>query len=76
MNIFIIIKSLVVVVCIALFLVLMKDVWYKYESKLTATGVQLRTERLTKKRLPLLTICPWPNFRKQGKLMSNTKLTS
>jgi hypothetical protein len=61
-------ESMVVVVCLFLFLLLMKDVWNKFASKLTATGVQLRTEQITKKLFPHLTICPWPGFKKQGLL--------
>jgi len=66
MKLLISIKSVVILVCIVLFLFLMKDVWNKFKTKLTSTGVQFRTENIVKKRLPLLTICPWPRFKKQG----------
>jgi hypothetical protein len=66
MRFFILVKSVVVVVCLIMFLILMKDVWNKFESKLTSTGVQFRTEKMTKRKLPHLTICPWPSFKKQG----------
>ncbi len=46
----------------------MKDVWNKFESKLTATGIQFQTEKMTKKKFPLLTICPRPSFKQQGML--------
>jgi hypothetical protein len=61
-------KTIVVVVCLFLFLILMKDVWNKFESKMTAVGVQSRTEKTMKKKLPLLTICSWPRFKQQGLL--------
>jgi hypothetical protein len=68
LNISFFMKTIVVVVCLFLFLILMKDVWNKFESKMTTVGVQSRTEKAMKKKLPLLTICSWPRFKKQGLL--------
>ena len=61
-----VVKSFVVIICMAMFLVLMEDVWNKFQSKLINTGVQFRSEMMTKKQLPHLTICPWPHFKSKG----------
>ena len=70
MKILIIIKFTVVIVCSSLFLALMRDVWNKFESKITITGVQFRSEEITEKKLPHMTICPWPKFKKPGMLLN------
>ncbi len=49
----------VVIMCLMLFLLLMTEVWNKFTSKLTSTGIQFRIEKSEKRKLPNLTICPW-----------------
>jgi hypothetical protein len=66
MKFLIFVKFLVVILCLAMFLLLMQDVWSKFQSKLINTGVQFRTEMIEQKQLPDMTICPWPKFRSKG----------
>ena len=40
-NAFVALKVLAILVCLALFLLLMKDVWDKYSTKMTSMGTQV-----------------------------------
>ena len=49
-----------------MFFFFMADVWSKYTSKMTSTGVTFHGEKETKKQLPYFTFCPWPVYRNKG----------
>ena len=56
-------KVVTAVFCVGLFVALMGDVWMKFNSKTTHTGSRFVYNKLEKKRLPCLTICPMPAFK-------------
>ena len=53
-------------ICFALFIVLMLDVWDKFSKKLTNMGVAFQENDVQDKELPCVTICPWPAFRSRN----------
>ena len=59
-------KIIFSVLCTILFLIFMKDVWNKYSSEITRTGIRVRNSREGKKLLPCLTICPVQGFKVKG----------
>ena len=52
--------------CIALFCLLMSDIYFKYSNKLTSVGVIIEEYEQDEKDLPCLTLCPWKVFKKRG----------
>ena len=52
--------------CIALFCLLMSDIYVKYSNKLTSVGVIIEEYEQDEKDLPCLTLCPWKVFKKRG----------
>jgi uncharacterized membrane protein affecting hemolysin expression len=58
MKFLIFVKFLVVILCLAMFLLLMQNVWSKFQSKLNSTGVLFGSEMIEQKQLPDITICP------------------
>ena len=63
---FTLLKIVITIFCTFLFLILMEDVWNKYSSKITRTGIRVQSSREEKKYLPCLTICPAPGFKVKG----------
>ena len=63
---FTLLKIVITIFCTFLFLILMEDVWNKYLSKITHTGIRVQSSREEKKYLPCLTICPAPGFKVKG----------
>jgi hypothetical protein len=46
---------------------MMRDVWSKFVSKMTSTGVTFKSvEKDDKKFLPSFTFCPWPVYKSKG----------
>jgi len=60
------IKGILFITFSLMFLLLMDDVWSKFTSKMTSTGVTFEGESETKKQLPYFTFCPWPVYRNKG----------
>ena len=58
-----ILKLLIAAICVGLFIALMGDVWNKFNSKTTRTGSRFVYNKIGKKKLPCLTICPMPAFK-------------
>jgi len=65
-NIFLLLQLVSVIICIALFILLMLDSYEKYTKKMTNIGVG--SEILNKEQTypPCITICPIDAFRKRG----------
>ena len=60
-------KIIFTILCVILFLLLMKDVWNKYSSEITRTGTRVRySSKAEEKKLPCLTVCPAPGFKVKG----------
>ncbi len=57
------IKLFVFTILFVIFIIAMKDVWEKFDSKATTTAIEWTDEGHEKKLLPYLTFCPWPAFR-------------
>ena len=58
------IKIFIFGICFVLFLLLIEDVWRKFSSNITTTGISYSVkDPLTG---PYFTVCPLPGFRKQG----------
>ena len=54
---------------LVVFFIMMADVWLKFVSKMTSTGVTFRSDNDSKngkKFLPSFTVCPWPVYRTKG----------
>ena len=58
--------AFVVILCLSLFLITMRDVWNKFGNKLSNTGIHFRDDYVTHKKLPAVTICAWPAFKERG----------
>jgi hypothetical protein len=54
--------------CLALFLLLMTDVWNKFSLKVTSTGVKVKYNAGSEKQLPCITFCVADGF-KQGPML-------
>ena len=65
-NLFTALKVITTLVCILLFLALMKEAWNKFDRKTTNTGSRIRFWKNKNKTLPCMTICPMPGFKKKG----------
>ena len=61
-----IVKCFFFIFFFGMFLFLMKDVFDKFQSKMTSSGISLRSDGVTEKLLPLLTLCAWPIKRNPG----------
>ena len=59
-------KCFIFIFFFGMFLRLMKDVFDKFQSKITSSGISLRSDDVTEKLLPLLTLCAWPVKRNPG----------
>ena len=59
-------KYFAIIICSALFLYMMIDVWDKYDNKMTSMGIRFKGENIKEKQLPCITACPWNAFRKRG----------
>jgi hypothetical protein len=64
-----ILRCCVYVSCGFLFLILMIDVWEKFDKKITTIGSKFRTE--TSEFLPCMTLCPMPGFKSKGFFFTN-----
>jgi hypothetical protein len=64
-----ILRCCVYVSCGFLFLILMIDVWEKFDKKITTIGSKFRTE--TSELLPCMTFCPLPGFKSKGFFFTN-----
>ncbi len=60
------IKCLLFITFSVMFFFLMTDVWSKYTSKMTATGINFCGNKEKEKQLPHFTFCPWPVYRTKG----------
>ena len=65
-NLFYFLKIIDTIGNLLLFLILMNDVWIKYRSKITTTGVRTRYSKADEKQLPCFTLCPVSGFKKKG----------
>ena len=54
------------ILCTILFLMLMEDVWNKYSSNFSRTGIRVRYSSEESKQLPCITLCPTPGFKVKG----------
>ncbi len=61
-----ILKCFIFIACFAMFVLLMKEVYDKYKSKMTSSGISLHSDDVTEKFLPYLTFCAWPVKRTPG----------
>ena len=61
-----VIKLVSLMFCIALFCLLMSDIYEKFSKKMTSVGVTIEEYDGDKKDLPCFTLCPWKVFRKPG----------
>ena len=61
-----VIKLASLMFCIALFCLLMSDIYEKFSKKMTSVGVVINEYEQDEKELPCLTLCPWTVFRKPG----------
>jgi hypothetical protein len=60
-------RNFLFVIFLFMFFIMMRDVWSKFVSKMTSTGVTFRrTEKDDKKFLPSFTFCPWPVYKSKG----------
>ena len=60
-------RNFLFVIFLFMFFIMMRDVWSKFASKMTSTGVNFRsTEKDDKKFLPSFTFCPWPVYKSKG----------
>ena len=59
----ILIKILIVMVSSGFFVVLMGDVWLRFDSKMTRTGSRFIYDTKSEKKLPCLTLCPMRGFK-------------
>ena len=62
---FVSLKVVVSATCTIIFMLLMKDVWSKYQKNITSIGTRFTIED-PQHSLPYLTICPMPGFRQKG----------
>lgn len=58
--------------CIALFIVLMIDIWCKYTEGMTTVGIRFYGVDKQEKKLPCLTFCPWMAFKAGGFYFKNS----
>jgi len=66
-NLFKVLKIFCFVLCAAIFVVLMNDVWEKYNSQMTNTATQfIENKKDLDKLLPAMSVCPLPAFKKSG----------
>ncbi len=59
-------KGFFFILCFGMFVLLMKEVYDKYTSKMTSSGISLYSDGTTEKFLPFLTFCAWPIKRTPG----------
>ena len=59
-------KCFIFIACFVMFVLLMKEVYDKYTSKMTSSGISLYSDDVTEKNLPYLTFCAWPVKRTPG----------
>ena len=60
-------RSFLFVIFLVMFFIIMQDVWSKFVSKMTSTGVTLKSSKEDdKKLLPSFTFCPWPVYKTKG----------
>ena len=60
------IKFFVFISCFVAFFVLMMNVWKKFSSNMTSTGVTFRDDGKPDKLRPLFTVCAWPVYKTKG----------
>jgi hypothetical protein len=64
---FMFLRNFLFVIFLFMFFIMMRDIWSKFVSKMTSTGVTFRsTEKDDKKFLPSFTFCPWPVYKSKG----------
>ena len=73
-NLFKILKIFCFVLCAVIFVILMNDVWEKYNSQMTNTATQfIENKKDLDKLMPAMSVCPLPAFKKPG-LFFNRKM--
>ena len=65
------IKSGIYVFCTWLFVYLMRDVWFKYSSKITSNGMRFRSDNATARPLHCFTIHDISGFKVRGFYYTN-----
>ena len=68
-SLYTILRCCIFTSCAILFLILMNDVWEKFDKKITTFGSKLRTE--TSDLFPCITFCPLPGFKSKGFFFTN-----
>jgi hypothetical protein len=61
-----IVKCLFFILFFGMFALLMRDVFNKFKSKITSSSISLRSDEVTEKLLPFMTLCAWPIKRAPG----------
>jgi hypothetical protein len=67
-----IVKYFLFILFSIMFLVLMRNVWIKFSSKMTSTGITFTEPDESGKLLPSFTFCPWPVYKKRGFYFSDS----
>ena len=64
-------KVSVYIFCVGLFIFLMKDIWFKFSSKITTTGIRFRLDSSTARPFHCLTMHDFSAFKKKGFYYTN-----
>ena len=64
-------KVSVYIFCVGLFIFLMKDIWFKFSSKITTTGIRFRLDSSTARPFHCLTMHDFSAFKKKGFYFTN-----
>jgi len=69
-------KTVIYTVCTGLFLIVMSNIWLKFQEGYTTTNLRLRDDGEKRKKLPCISICAVPPFKQKGAnyTFSNTKI--
>ena len=60
------VKYFLFISLLIVFLVLMRDVWNKFSSKMTSTGITFVEPDESGMLFPPFTVCPWPVYKRRG----------
>lgn len=66
LQFFLFIEAIIFISCGILFLLLMKDVWEKFQSKMMTTNSRWRNDQVEEKLAPWITICPLQSYKTLG----------
>ena len=64
-------KVSIYAICVGLFIYLMKDIWFKYSSKITTTGIRFRLDNANPRPLHCFTIHDFTAFKTKGFYYTN-----